>query len=154
MQSRNDSLITIGVVAKRVGCAVSAIRFYADEGLIPVVRSGNGHRLFQRSIIRRVSFILIAQRMGYSLNDIRKVLQALPDERTPNKGDWQRLAKLFDQDIDQRIKDLRQLKKRLTGCIGCGCLSLTACHLYNPQDAAADFGSGPDLFFVGVEKEQ
>lgn len=146
---KNDPLLSIGAVAKRVGCKVSAIRFYADEGLIPVVRAHSGHRVFPRSAIRRISFILISQRLGYSLHQISAVLRSLPDERTPTKADWQRLSRRFSADIDERIAELKQLKRRLTGCIGCGCLSLEKCHLYNPNDTAAAWNAGGDLFFKG-----
>jgi len=147
---KKDPLVSIGAVAKRVGCKVSAVRFYADEGLIPTVRSQSGHRVFPRSVIRRISFILISQRLGYSLNQIRSALESLPNERTPNKADWQKLSRRFSRDIDQRIAELEQLKSRLTGCIGCGCLSLKTCHLYNPEDQASASNVGGDLFFSGV----
>lgn len=146
---KKDPFLSIGTVAKRVGCAVSAIRFYADEGLVPVVRAASGHRVFARSSIRRISFILISQRLGYTLDDIRRVLRKLPNERTPTQDDWQALSRYFRQDIDRRISELEQLKTKLTGCIGCGCLSLTHCHLYNPDDKAGLTKSGPDLFFSG-----
>ncbi len=147
---QKDPLISIGTVANRVGCAVSAIRFYADKALIPSVRTASGHRAFQRSVIRRVSFILISQRLGYSLEEIRNALQSLPAERTPTKADWARLSRQFSADIDRRIKELEQLKFKLTSCIGCGCLSLKACHLYNPEDAVGELRSGADLDFNGV----
>ncbi len=147
-----DPVISIGAVAKRVGCSVSAIRFYADEGLLPLIRTRSGHRAFPRSAIRRVSFILISQRLGYSLRDIRNALQKLPEQRTPTKADWRRLSMSFSQDIDQRIAELQQLKRRLTGCIGCGCLSLKACQLYNPDDKAGRMRDGADLFFSGSDE--
>lgn len=150
---REDPFMSIGAVAKRVGCAVSAVRFYADEGLLPVVRTNSGHRAFVRSSIRRISFILISQRLGYSLENIRSALQSLPDERTPTKADWQRLSRRFSNDIDQRIAELEQLKTKLTGCIGCGCLSLKSCHLYNPKDKAGAMQTGGDLFFQGVPED-
>ncbi len=151
---KNNPLLSIGAVAKRVGCAVSAIRFYADQGLVPVVRAASGHRVFPRSSIRRISFILISQRLGYTLDEIRNVLKNLPNERTPTKADWQKLSRYFSQDIDQRICELEQLKIKLTGCIGCGCLSLNSCHLYNPEDKVGLMKSGPDLFFNGVERDE
>lgn len=151
---KNDPEISIGVLAKRVGVSVSAIRFYADKGLIPSIRSTSGHRWFSRSTIRRVSFILICQRLGYSLDEIRRVMLKLPDERTPTKRDWQRLSRQFEVELEHRIMELQQLKSKLTGCIGCGCLSLQACHLYNPKDAAAEQNVGGDLRFKSAQKNQ
>ena len=134
--------ISIGELAKRTGTRVSAIRFYADKGLIPSVRSASGHRFFARHVIRRVSFILVAQSLGYSLKRIAELFTSLPDSRTPSKRDWQILSKIFAVDIDQRIEHLENLKNKLDGCIGCGCLSLANCQLYNPEDLAARFGTG------------
>ena len=137
-----SNLMTIGDLAKRTGTRVSAIRFYADKELVPSFRAPSGHRVFARHVIRRVSFILVAQSMGYSLARIRELLAALPNSRTPTKRDWQALSKIFVVDIDQQIQSLENLKNKLDGCIGCGCLSLKNCHLYNPQDTAASFGTG------------
>lgn len=142
MAKVQQKLISIGVVAKRTGCAVSALRFYESQGLISANRSASGQRLFRRSEIRRVSFILICQKLGYTLSEIQDALDALPDRRTPNKSDWQRLSRRFGQDIDLRINELTQLKESLSGCIGCGCLSLKVCALYNPDDRAAAAGDG------------
>ncbi len=143
---QKDSLKTIGFVAQRTGASVSALRFYADEGLIPTVRSPSGHRLFHRSTIRRVAFILISQNLGYSLNQIRTALESLPNQRTPTQADWSSLAAAFSSEIDQRIQSLQQLRNKLDGCIGCGCLSLEHCALYNPDDEVAEQGAGPHLF--------
>jgi len=139
---KNDPLISIGRVAKRSGSSVSAIRFYADEGLVPSVRSASGHRLFAKSSLRRVSFILISQSLGYTLQEIKKVLESLPSNRTPTQADWRRLSKMFGQELDQRIAKLKRLKESLDGCIGCGCLSLQHCALYNPDDKIAARGAG------------
>lgn len=139
----NKKFMSIGQIAKRTGIRVSAVRFYADEHLIPFVRTSSGHRSFDRSVIRRVSFILIAQNLGYSLKAIAKALESLPNNRTPNKSDWTRLSQRFSQDIDSRVAQLQQLRKSLDGCIACGCLSLETCTLYNPQDSAHRLGSGP-----------
>jgi len=136
------NLLSIGEVAKRTGTRVSAVRFYADRGLIPSIRAASGHRFFARHVIRRVSFILVAQSMGYSLARVAELLQGLPESRTPNKRDWQILSKKFVLDIDERINQLETLKNKLDGCIGCGCLSLKSCRLYNPDDIAAKFGTG------------
>lgn len=137
------SLMSIGDVAKRTGTNVSTIRFYADQELIPVARSNSGHRVFARAVIRRVSFIMIAQNLGYSLKQVRRALDSLPDKRTPNKSDWTRLSNKFSKEIEQQIESLRTLQSKLDGCIGCGCLSLKSCQLYNANDSAADFGAGP-----------
>lgn len=143
MKTKLSSLLSIGEVAKRTGTNVSAVRFYADEGLIPVVRSSSGHRVFARAVIRRVSFILIAQSLGYPLKRVQMALNSLPDKRTPTKADWTRLSRQFSDEIEQRIGSLRTLQSKLDGCIGCGCLSLKSCSLYNPEDSAAEFGAGP-----------
>lgn len=137
------STLTIGAVAERTGVAVSAIRFYEEEGLIFAERSAAGHRLFQRSTIRRVSFIRICQGLGYRLDEIADQLRRLPEGRTPTESDWRKLAAGFRTDIDRRIADLESLKDRLDGCIGCGCLSLKTCAIYNPDDAAKGLGAGP-----------
>lgn len=139
---RDDPLISIGRVADRTGTTVSAIRFYADENLLPSVRSASGHRLFARSVLRRVSFILISQSLGYTLQEIKAVLGSLPSNRTPTKADWQRLSQHFSDDLDKKIETLQKLKSSLNSCIGCGCLSLTSCDLYNPDDSVAERGSG------------
>ena len=137
-----NNLISIGEIAKRTGTQVSAIRFYADKNLIPSVRAASGHRFFARHVIRRVSFILVAQSMGYSLDAISKLLTSLPDSRTPTMKDWQKLSRSFVVDIDAQIQTLENLKLKLDGCIGCGCLSLKSCRLYNTDDVAAKFGTG------------
>lgn len=139
----NDPLLTIGAVARRTGLAVSAIRFYADEGLVGATRNGAGHRRFQRSVIRRVSFIRTCQQLGYSLELIRQKLDLLPDSRTPTESDWEHLATDFAQDLDERIEQLQLLRQKLAGCIGCGCLSLQRCALWNADDVAASHGAGP-----------
>jgi len=149
-KSTKQSLLSIGEVAKRTGTSVSAIRFYSDEGLIPTVRSNSGHRVFGRAVIRRVSFILIAQSLGYSLKKIRSALNSLPEQRTPTKTDWARLSRKFSKEIEQHIERLKTLQSKLDGCIGCGCLSLQSCRLYNPNDSAAEFGVGP-RYLLGDE---
>ncbi len=143
MTERGAELMTIGAVAERTGLAVSAVRFYADHGLIASERAPSGHRRFARSVIRRISFIRICQRLGYTLDDIRTQLAALPSGRTPNESDWADLATQFGIDIDRRIAELTQLRDTVAGCIGCGCLSLTRCAIWNPEDGAADLGDGP-----------
>lgn len=141
--ARIETTLSIGEVAKRTGTAVSAIRYYDDEGLIRSERNNAGQRRFLRSEIRRVSFILIAQELGFSLNQIRTQLDQLPDKRTPTKRDWGKMSKHFRGELDQRITQLEELRDKLDGCIGCGCLSLDACRLYNKDDRAAQKGDGP-----------
>jgi MerR family transcriptional regulator, redox-sensitive transcriptional activator SoxR len=141
----NQGLLTIGEVAGRTGLAVSAIRYYDDEGLVSARRTPGGKRMFIRSDIRRLSFILIAQQMGFSLEDIRAQLKQLPLERTPTKRDWEKISRGFRAHLDARIGMLERLRDRLDGCIGCGCLSLNACKLYNPDDRARETGTGPRL---------
>lgn len=135
--------VSIGFLAGRTGMAVSAIRYYEQQGLIHAERNAGGHRRFLRSDIRRVSFILIAQQMGFSLEDIRAELEKLPEGRTPTKRDWEWISQTMAQALDHKIAALTQMRNRLTGCIGCGCLSLKACKLYNAEDRAARHGSGP-----------
>lgn len=139
----SPTLLPIGEIASRTGVAVSAIRFYEEQGLIEATRAESGHRRFERSAIRRISFIRICQQLGYSLEAIKSQLAALPHGRTPNEDDWQRLAENFRADIDERMAGLAQLREKLDGCIGCGCLSLQRCALYNADDRAARLGSGP-----------
>ena len=144
-QIRTQGLLTIGEVASRTGLAVSAIRFYDDAGLVSARRTPGGKRMFIRSDIRRLSFILIAQQLGFSLEQIRVQLKQLPLERTPTKRDWERISRGFRVHLDARIGMLERLRDRLDGCIGCGCLSLDACRLYNPDDRAGRTGTGPRL---------
>ncbi len=138
-----DPLLAIGAVSDRTGIAISAIRFYEDKGLVSSVRASSGHRRFRKSVIRRLSFILISQRLGYSLDEIKTQLDRLPNGRTPTERDWNRLAGEFATDIDERIAGLQQLRRKLDGCIGCGCLSLDKCAMWNPDDGASQLGSGP-----------
>lgn len=135
--------LSIGEVAARTGLSVSAIRFYEERGLVAPTRNSGGQRRFVRADIRRLSFILIAQQLGFSITQIHQRLAALPDERTPTQQDWTRMSREFRADLDCRIEMLTRLRDRLDGCIGCGCLSLKKCRLYNPQDRAARHGAGP-----------
>lgn len=139
-----DDLLPIGEVAERTGLAVSAIRFYEEQGLVqPHARRG-GKRMFERSAIRRLSFILITQRLGYSLAEIGAALDELPNA-SPTEDDWAELARSFRNDLDGRIERLTRLRDRLDGCIGCGCLSLEACAIYNPGDRVRAAGHGPRM---------
>jgi MerR family redox-sensitive transcriptional activator SoxR len=140
---RKVSGLSIGYVAARTGLAVSAIRHYEAEGLVHPERDRGGRRVFRRGDIRRLSFVLIAQRLGFPLAEIRAALDRLPEGRNPTRADWARLAEGFRTEIDSRIAGLTALRDRLDGCIGCGCLSLENCALYNPDDKARGFGHGP-----------
>jgi MerR family redox-sensitive transcriptional activator SoxR len=136
-------LLTIGEMSERTGVATSALRFYEAQALIHATRSEGGQRRYTRDSIRRVSFIRVAQQVGLSLEEIALALSSLPDNRTPTKDDWQRLSNSWRPRIDHQIAMLERLRDRLTGCIGCGCLSLQACRLVNPGDRAAQRGPGP-----------
>jgi MerR family redox-sensitive transcriptional activator SoxR len=135
--------LTIGEVAARTGLAVSAIRHYEAEGLVAPARNAGGQRRFDLSDIRRLSFVMIAQAMGFPLAEIRAQLAILPEGRPPTKADWTRIATGFRGTLDARIAALTALRDRLDGCIGCGCLSLAACRLHNPADRARRNGPGP-----------
>ena len=139
---RDEPRVPIGVVAERTGLAVSAIRYYEEEGLVRPIRDGAGRRHFPKSDIRRLSFIRIMQGFGFTLARIREVLASLPDERTPTPADWRKISKGLQEDIDIRIAALQKMRDGLDGCIGCGCLSLKKCALYNPEDQAAAKGQG------------
>jgi len=136
-------LITIGELADRSGVAASALRFYESKGLIAATRTDGGQRRYRRDTIRRVAFVLAAQQVGLSLTEIADALDGLPDARTPNQKDWQRLASGWRPLLDERIRSLELLRERLSSCIGCGCLSLDTCALQNPDDQAAKLGTGP-----------
>lgn len=135
--------LSIGRLAERTGLAVSAIRYYEAQGLLHPWRNAGGQRRFQRADIRRLSFIMIAQKFGFSLTRIRAELDRLPKTRAPSKGDWTRVSATFRDELDARIETLQRMRNQLDGCIGCGCLSLEACALYNPLDKAASLGAGP-----------
>ena len=135
--------IGIGQVAERTGLSVSAIRFYETQGLVSPVRNNGGQRRYLRSDIRRLSFVLIAQQLGFSIDEIRQRLAKLPAQRTPTQKDWARISKGFREELDQRIKLMTRMRDRLDGCIGCGCLSLENCQLYNPEDRVRRQGTGP-----------
>ncbi|MEM6934640.1 MAG: redox-sensitive transcriptional activator SoxR [Pseudomonadota bacterium] len=140
---RNPTWLSIGQLAQRTGLSVSAIRFYEEKGLVMPLRNPGGQRRFLRSDIRRLSFVMIAQRLGCSISEIADLLGGLPEGRTPNKGDWTRMSRAFRAMLDERIAMLERTRDLLDGCIGCGCLSLKTCKLYNPEDYASRHGSGP-----------
>lgn len=137
-----QSWITIGELARRSGAAASALRFYEDQGLLVSTRTAGGQRQFPREVLRRVAFVRAAQTVGLSLEQIKAALATLPEQRTPTKADWQRLSASWRPLLDERIAALVALREQLTACIGCGCLSLRSCALYNPGDAAQRRGAG------------
>src|SRR3954466_7229403 len=137
------SLLTIGEVSRRSGVAASALRFYEERGLITSERAGSGHRRYPRPVLRRIAFIVFAQRIGLTLDEIGAELAKLPPDRAPNRRDWSRLSSSWSSRIDERIAELERLKRGLTECIGCGCLSLDRCRLANPDDRAGLNGPGP-----------
>ncbi len=138
-----STTLTIGEVADRAGVAHSALRFYEREGLIESTRSEGGQRRYHRDVLRRIAFIRAAQRVGLGLEEINEALASLPRARTPTAADWGRLSRSWRSRLDARIAELERLRDRLDSCIGCGCLSLRACQLSNPNDGAAALGPGP-----------
>lgn len=143
-----SSLLSIGELARRTGLSVSAIRFYEAHGLVRAIRTGGNQRRFARADIRRLSFAQIAQTLGLSLNEIAAELSTLPLGRAPTRADWQAISRRIRGRLQQRIAMLERTRDLLDGCIGCGCLSLDRCRLYNPGDRAAEGGAGP-RFLLG-----
>ncbi|WP_047866605.1 redox-sensitive transcriptional activator SoxR [Rubrobacter aplysinae] len=143
--------LTVGELAERTGVATSALRFYEERGLLHPERSDSGHRRYPRYLARRVAFIVFAQRVGLTLEEIRAELDKLPTDRVPGSKDWARLTKTWSARIDERIEELKRLKVGLTGCIGCGCLSLESCQILNPDDRVATHGAGP-RYWLGDER--
>ena len=142
MLSSKD-LLTVGEVAHRSGFAPSALRFYEREGLITAERSAGGQRRYERHVLRRLAFVRAARNIGLSLEEVRDALASLPGNRTPTVADWTRVSRAWRTRLDEEIAALQALRDGLDGCIGCGCLSLRTCHLYNLDDAAAMLGPGP-----------
>jgi MerR family transcriptional regulator, redox-sensitive transcriptional activator SoxR len=145
--------LTIGALSERTGVAPSALRFYEAEGLLRPTRTAGGQRRYARDALRRVSFIRVAQQVGLSLAEIADVLASLPDGRTPNQRDWERLSNSWRPRLDEQIATLERLRDKLDGCIGCGCLTLKVCALYNPDDRAAAHGTGA-RYLLGDEPEE
>ena len=145
-----SQLLTISETARRSGVAASALRYYEERGLISAAeREGAGnHRRYPRPVLRRIAFIVFAQRVGLSLDEIGEALARLPEQRAPTGRDWARLSSAWTSRIDERIAELERLKAGLTECIGCGCLSLDRCKLSNPDDRAASLGAGP-RYWIG-----
>lgn len=140
---KSSDLLTIGELARRTGLSVPTIRFYEEKGLVEPLRTGGNQRRFLRADIRRVSFILIAQKLGLSLAEIGEAMAALPHERTPTAKDWERISRAVKGRIDGEIARLNKVRADLDGCIGCGCLSLKRCALYNADDRWGASGAGP-----------
>lgn len=143
-----DHEISIGDLSERTGVARSALRFYEDEGLVHSRRTSGNQRRYHRDTVRRVSFIRVAQELGMTLEEIRGAMADLPEERTPTKADWARISRNWRPRIDAQIEMLERLRDRLDSCIGCGCLSMRACRLMNPDDEAAQDGPGPRYLLV------
>jgi MerR family transcriptional regulator, redox-sensitive transcriptional activator SoxR len=141
--------LTIAEVAARSGVATSALRFYEQQGLIHAERTDAGHRRYSRAVIRRVAFIVFAQKVGLTLEEIGAELAKLPQNRVPERADWALLSRTWTTRIDERIRELERLRTGLTECIGCGCLSLDRCQLANPGDRAARRGAGPRYWIEG-----
>jgi MerR family transcriptional regulator, redox-sensitive transcriptional activator SoxR len=143
-----SDLLTITEVSRRSGVASSALRFYEERGLITSERAGSGHRRYPRPVLRRIAFIVFAQRIGLTLDEIGGELAKLPENRVPDRSDWAKLSSSWSARIEERIAELERLKLGLTECIGCGCLSLDRCKLSNPEDRAARRGPGP-RYWIG-----
>lgn len=138
-----SALLTPGEVASRSGVTVSALHFYEKQGLIESIRTSGNQRRYARHVLRQIGFIRVSQRVGISLSDISEALASLPTGRPPTKADWTRLSQRWRVDLDVRIEQLQRLRNDLDGCIGCGCLSLRSCSLYNAGDELAADGDGP-----------
>ena len=145
-------LLTIGEIAHRAGLATSALRYYEREGLVTAERTAGGQRRYPRSVLRRLAFVRAAQNVGLSLEEVRSALATLPAARNPTKGDWQRLSQTWQARLDEQIRGLEKLRDGLTGCIGCGCLSLRSCVLSNPRDELASEGAGARFFPTSLRR--
>lgn len=146
--------ITIGQLAERSGVATSALRFYEERGLIHSLRTASGHRRYPRAAIRRVAFIVFAQKVGLALDEIERELRKLPKYQVPAAADWEKLSRNWTKRINARIAELELLRDSLMGCIGCGCLSMKSCRLANPDDRAARFGAGPRYWLGDTPKSR
>jgi MerR family transcriptional regulator, redox-sensitive transcriptional activator SoxR len=147
----SEELLSIGELAARAGVASSALRFYESKGLIESERTEGNQRRYRRATLRRVALLRAAQAVGLSLNEAAEALASLPHDRTPNKGDWQRLSRSWRERLDRQISDLELLRDELTDCIGCGCLSLRSCAIFNPSDTIAGRGAGA-RYLLGDER--
>ncbi|HET6776016.1 MAG TPA: redox-sensitive transcriptional activator SoxR [Acidimicrobiales bacterium] len=147
-----EHALTIGAVSERTGVAPSALRYYESEGLICSTRTDGNQRRYHRDVLRRVSFVKVAQRVGLTLEEIRNALASLPEGRTPTQADWSGLSREWRPRLDAQIELIERLRDRLDGCIGCGCLSLKACRLLNADDRAGERGAGP-RYLIGDDDE-
>jgi MerR family transcriptional regulator, redox-sensitive transcriptional activator SoxR len=145
-----SGLLTISDVSRRSGVASSALRFYEDKGLIASERAGSGHRRYPRAVLRRIAFIVFAQKMGLTLDEVGVELSRLPSNHVPERADWAKISGSWTKRIDERIAELQRIRAGLTQCIGCGCLSLQQCQLANPGDRAGKTGSGPRFWVTGT----
>lgn len=151
MDLKSSDLLAIGEVARRSGVAASALRFYEERGLISSERTGSDHRRYPRAVLRRIAFVVSAQRIGLTLDEIAAQLSKLPSDGSPSRRDWTRLSAGWTERIDARIAELERLRSGLTECIGCGCLSLDRCRLANPNDRVRVHGPGPVAWHRGEE---
>lgn len=138
-----DELLTIGEMSSRTGVAVSALRFYEGLGLIAAERTPGNQRRYARHMLRRVSLVTVAKHLGIPLSDVQTALADVPLDRTPTHEEWQRASRQWKRELEARRLGIEKLERELTGCIGCGCLSMKACSLLNPDDALSEAGSGP-----------
>lgn len=145
-----DDLLSIGEMSRRTGVAASALRFYEELGLIAAVRTGGNQRRYPRHMLRRVSLVSVAKRLGVPLGDVQEAFAHVPLDRTPSHEDWQRASREWKKRLEERRRGLEKLERELTGCIGCGCLSMKACALLNPDDALGDAGVGPRRLDPGL----
>ncbi|MGV2986501.1 redox-sensitive transcriptional activator SoxR [Vibrio sp. E150_011] len=150
---KKTRFFTIGEAAKRSGVAASALRFYESKGLIHSIRTDGNQRRYHAATLRTISVIRAAQQVGVSLEEIRSALSSLPDARQPNKRDWERLSKRWASTLDQKILEMQRLRNNLDTCIGCGCLSLKSCGLFNPNDEVSSHGDGARFLIEGLEDE-
>ncbi|MEZ9723792.1 redox-sensitive transcriptional activator SoxR [Vibrio splendidus] len=139
---RNIVYLTIGQLSERSGVAPSALRFYETKGLIASIRTNGNQRRYQSAMLRRIALIQVAQSIGFTLEKITEELSTLPMNQTATKRDWERVAKKWQGQLDSKMAQIRSLQENLTGCIGCGCLSMQKCHLLNPEDILHDQGQG------------
>lgn len=138
----NNKYLTIGQLSERSGVATSALRFYETKGLIASYRTEGNQRRYQSVMLRRIALIQVAQSVGFTLEEITEELSELPMNKAATQSDWERVARKWQQDLDKKLQQIQSLKENLTGCIGCGCLSMTQCHLLNPDDVLKNDGQG------------
>ncbi|QUM84569.1 redox-sensitive transcriptional activator SoxR [Moritella sp. 36] len=145
----NKNYLTVGQLSERSGIATSALRFYETKNLILSFRTSGNQRRYNTSMLRRISLIQVAQSVGFTLEEITRELESLPMNKTPTKQDWERVAKKWEKDLDNKMKKIASLRENLTGCIGCGCLSMKKCHLLNPDDILHENGDGAQRLVDG-----